>query len=408
VVGAGPAGATAALVLARAGQRVLLVDRVSFPRDKACGDLVGPRAVRLLEELEVEMPPMAVAADMLLAGPRRGLVDLPWPASGAFPAYALAAPRLHFDEALYRAALTAGAEPLQGTVSGLTREGGRVRLELADGSQILADFVIAADGSLGRLGELAGLSEPSRALYGFALRYYADVAVERPLIVYTEPSPEVPYPGYGWLFPGPGDRANIGLGIAVGNDRRVSELATRLVEPFLARLKRMGFVPADLELEQRRGAFLRMGLAGVTPAGGQVFLTGDACALVNPLQGEGIAEGMLSGRRAAELILSAPASAEDDYRRFIAARFGPFYSRTIAAQELFTAHQRLFVAVGGLMTSRHLGQSLGPGWASYWNDLTSETESRRPRLLARGVSGIVGALTYKSARRQEIMNKLSS
>ncbi|MGH9231125.1 MAG: FAD-dependent oxidoreductase [Acidimicrobiales bacterium] len=48
VIGAGPAGSVAALVLARAGARVALVDKAAFPRDKACGDLVGPRGVRVL------------------------------------------------------------------------------------------------------------------------------------------------------------------------------------------------------------------------------------------------------------------------------------------------------------------------------------------------------------------------
>ena len=51
VVGAGPAGSVAATVLARGGARVALVDKAGFPRDKACGDLVGPRGVQLLRDL---------------------------------------------------------------------------------------------------------------------------------------------------------------------------------------------------------------------------------------------------------------------------------------------------------------------------------------------------------------------
>ena len=56
VVGSGPAGSIAALVLARGGARVALVDKASFPREKACGDLIGPRGVQLLHELAVEVP----------------------------------------------------------------------------------------------------------------------------------------------------------------------------------------------------------------------------------------------------------------------------------------------------------------------------------------------------------------
>ena len=51
VVGAGPAGSVAAIVLARAGAKVGLVDKAGLGRDKACGDLVGPRGVRLLDDL---------------------------------------------------------------------------------------------------------------------------------------------------------------------------------------------------------------------------------------------------------------------------------------------------------------------------------------------------------------------
>ena len=56
VVGAGPAGSVAALVLARGGARVALVDKAVFPRDKACGDLIGPRGVQLLVDLDLPSP----------------------------------------------------------------------------------------------------------------------------------------------------------------------------------------------------------------------------------------------------------------------------------------------------------------------------------------------------------------
>ena len=56
VVGAGPAGSVAALVLARAGARVGLVDKAGIGRDKACGDLIGPRGVRLLDDLGLTVP----------------------------------------------------------------------------------------------------------------------------------------------------------------------------------------------------------------------------------------------------------------------------------------------------------------------------------------------------------------
>ena len=66
VVGAGPAGAAAALALARAGVEVALLDRAAFPRDKVCGDLLGTWAVQLLRRLRID--PARFAAYPPLAG----------------------------------------------------------------------------------------------------------------------------------------------------------------------------------------------------------------------------------------------------------------------------------------------------------------------------------------------------
>src|SRR4051812_25146381 len=77
VIGAGPAGSVAALVLARGGARVALVDKARFPRDKACGDLVGPRGVQLLNDLAIEMRPTTTVDDMLVVGPTGRRVRLP-------------------------------------------------------------------------------------------------------------------------------------------------------------------------------------------------------------------------------------------------------------------------------------------------------------------------------------------
>jgi 2-polyprenyl-6-methoxyphenol hydroxylase-like FAD-dependent oxidoreductase len=77
VVGAGPAGSVAALVLARGGARVALVDRRAFPRAKACGDLIGPRGVRLLAELGIRVPGAGRLGDMVVIGPSGRKILLP-------------------------------------------------------------------------------------------------------------------------------------------------------------------------------------------------------------------------------------------------------------------------------------------------------------------------------------------
>ena len=112
VIGAGPAGSVTALVLARGGASVALVDKSRFPRDKACGDLVGPRGVQLLTDLGLELPSAATVGDMVVVGPTGRRVRLPCYPGSSYPGYAIASPRACLDATLQEAAISAGADSL--------------------------------------------------------------------------------------------------------------------------------------------------------------------------------------------------------------------------------------------------------------------------------------------------------
>src|SRR5713226_9123716 len=158
VVGAGPGGSIAALVLARAGARVALVDKAAFPRDKACGDLVGPRGVGLLAELGVSVPDAGQGADLLVVGPSGHRSRLPAFRGRTYPGHGVVIPRVVLDDALRTAALQAGAEPIRARVSGVDRApGGPLRaLITSDGQRLAADAFIGADGALSPVARLAG------------------------------------------------------------------------------------------------------------------------------------------------------------------------------------------------------------------------------------------------------------
>src|SRR5919206_1914291 len=111
VVGGGPAGSVAALVLARGGARVALVDKARFPRDKACGDLVGPRGVQVLRDLDLRLPGARPVGDMIVVGPTGRKVRLPCQPGLTYPGHGLAVPRAVLDQTLRQAAVAAGAEP---------------------------------------------------------------------------------------------------------------------------------------------------------------------------------------------------------------------------------------------------------------------------------------------------------
>jgi geranylgeranyl reductase family protein len=407
VVGAGPAGSVAATVLARGGARVLLLDRVGFPRDKACGDLLSPRAFGLLIELGIDLGGTIPAGDMRLIGLSGHELLLPCPVSRTLPPHGLAVPRLALDDTLLREAVRAGAAFRRGELRtlGSLEQGARV-FELADGSRVRTSFVVGADGAHSTVGQLGGLVVADEVIWAFALRYYVEAEVDVPTIVYLARDGTQPVPGYGWLFPGPEGRANLGVGVALGQSRTGAYLGLQLVPGFVERLRELGMVDGE-RLEARRGGWLKLALAGTIPARNGILLVGDAAALVNPLQGEGVAEAMMSGRAAAEAIL-AGGSAEAAYRRYLERVFADDYAANAAVHMLMLHEPRLFGRLGNVLTHPLFAPALGPGWATYWNQLTEEATPGIGRTVAQLLGRAAGLATRRSAVSRRIHERLES
>ncbi len=404
VVGSGPAGAVAALVLARAGARVALVDKAAFPRDKACGDVVGPRGLGVLRELGLGPGPGALrVGDMVVVGPSGRRVVLPCFEGADYPGHGVALPRQGLDAWLAGQALDAGAEAVRGRVEdvGGSRDeaGAAVEIALDGGRKLRADVVIGADGATSRVADAAGLVDPRRVLWGFAVRVYLEEPVAVPHIVLWERQRGRIFPGYGWLFPGPDGRANAGLGIGTGTDRRAGAGAVRLLPEFLEHLRRLGLVqsPGDGSGPGRLGGWLKMGLVGTTPAAGPVLLTGDAAGLVNPLQGEGIAHAMTSGRRAAQAVLAGPGSAAARYRAGLARDHLDYHRVAAAAHSQLVGRPAAAAVVGRVLTHPLVGRALAGGWSLYWNELLEGAPPGRARTVAAAASVLGRALSRPSA-----------
>jgi menaquinone-9 beta-reductase len=307
VVGAGPAGAAAALEARRLrpGASVLLVDKAAFPRDKACGDGLGPHAV---DELE------ALGAGAVLEGypPIRGLRlrspgGMEVAGDPARPNYVV--PREVLDARLVAAAQAAGAELRCGSaVRRLEQHDGGV---LVDGD-LTARVVVGADGAnsvVRRL--LGGPSNPDRAL-AIAVRGYAPAPPGRPeqLIAWVADG----WPAYVWSFPTGTGVANVGYGLLRSRfhgDR--AELHRRL---------RRLLPGVEPDPDSLRAHHLPFSSFRPPPGRGQVLLAGDAASLVNPLSGEGIYYALASGRLAARAALTAPREPVAAYRRLLAKAFG--------------------------------------------------------------------------------------
>jgi geranylgeranyl reductase family protein len=416
VVGSGPAGSIAALVLVRGGARVALVDKVAFPRDKACGDLIGPRGVQLLHDLNIDMSDAARVSDMVVVGPTGNRVRLPAPPGRTYPGYGLVAQRSLFDLALQRAAIAAGAEFLAGRADEpIVEDHGRVAgfvltsTSPSAKTRVRADVIIGADGATSHVAEVAGLSDANRVLWGFAVRAYLETPVVLPHIMFWTPEPGAAFPGYGWVFPSDGGRANVGLGVGVLANRTAARRATRDLNAFLEHAARVGVLHAHASAPSRDrplGAWLKMGLVGTTPAKDRVFLVGDAAGLVNPLQGEGIAQAMDSGRAAAGAILGGMERAADRYRAHLARTHAPYLSTTASAQRWLLRSPRLVAALTRGLTVPGVGRTLAGGWSIAWNNLLDGASPSVATSLAATASGLGHMLTALSVDRRWITNHL--
>src|SRR3990172_7662583 len=337
VAGAGPAGSTAARILAREGGSVLLLDRARFPRDKPCGGGVTLRAAACQE---IDLTPVV---ERTVTGARFSLrlgeaFDRRYEKPLTYMTQ-----RCRLDAFLVEAAVAAGAtfqdgEPVRAvevSPNGGSGSGVTVRTERGSYS---ARALIGADGANGVVGRDTG-TRPETEIA---------VALEG----------NVPYPdgvperwrefvgldlgglagGYGWVFP-KGDHLNVGVG--------AWKYAAFTLRPKLAGLcARYGFDPYGLE--SLRAPHLPVRVPGSTIARGPVAVVGDAAGLVDPLSGEGIHMAFMSGRLAPKTALRMLAGEADDlsaYQRAVERRLQPELSVSRKLQELFHFAPPPYVAV---------------------------------------------------------------
>jgi geranylgeranyl reductase family protein len=333
VVGAGPAGSSTACHLAGAGRRVLLVEKVAFPRDKACGDGLTRSSVQLLGELGLGE---RIATCHRVAGVRvstdaNGQRDrLYRPFGDAGVDYGVVIPRRELDELVCRKAVDAGAVLWERTAAtALTVDRGRVTgVALRSGQverQVSASFVVVANGGGSALTRAIGGATRDRWSMGFAVRgYFGDIDPVEDLfhvhVPLVDPRGNRMLAGYGWVFPMGGTTANIGVGYFPTQQEDLSVNLREVFEAFVAGLRRRDRRFARMRLAGRlQGAPLRCGMdhAGCAEAG--VLLAGDAAGLVDPFTGEGIDSALESGRLAAQVLdaaLASPHPRESDLREY--------------------------------------------------------------------------------------------
>ena len=295
VVGAGPAGCVAAMVLAAAGRSVALVEKERFPRYKTCGGGVVARALASLPC----RPPRD--GDIPLRAEHRIIVH--HPGSAPIVVDRLESPlmlvmRADFDRFLAERAAEAGAERLEGAaLHDLTWGRGRYVCRIGDRT-IEAAAVVGADGAESRVARFApgarrgvklGVALEGEIIPGSGAAIPSDIRAETRFDFGAVPG------GYGWVFPKKDH-------LSVGVFSRQPPFSS-LRESYRGYVAKRGLSVEGVTEDRLTGHRIPVRPRHVRGHGG-LLLTGDAAGLVDPLTGEGISFAVRSGRAAAEAILS--------------------------------------------------------------------------------------------------------
>lgn len=336
VIGAGPAGASAARVAAEAGRRVLVLEKASLPRYKTCGGgIIGPSAAALPPGFRPPVKEQVTAVSFTLRGRWRRTRRT---RSGT-PMFALVN-RPEFDAALVDAARSAGAAIREGaTVQRVDQDTDTVVVGLADGTVVRARALVGADGSAGRTSAYVGVT--------FAqvdLGLEAEIPVPPEVADYWRGRVLIdwgPVPGsYAWVFP-KDDVLTVGVICARGN----GEATRSYLRDFIASLALSGFRPSVTS-----GHLTRCRTDESPLARGRVLVAGDAAGLLEPWTREGISFALRSGRAAGAAAATVAAArtdadvkeATEEYRAHIDGTLGREMRAGRAMLAAFTRRPHVF------------------------------------------------------------------
>lgn len=288
VVGAGPAGSTAARELAAAGARVLILDKETFPRYKACGGGIPVRTERLFPfPIDSVVEDSVHLLDVACRGESRFVKD-----SGA--PFAHMVMRDRFDALLLEQAQNAGSKFRAETTVRSIKIGDEVTVRAPE-FEATASYLVCADGAHSPVGRMAGLGEGIAECAAWEVEMRAPAAQ---LAHYRATSlVDVGYHpwGYAWLFP-KGSVLSIGIVLP-------PEQAATMKERVNGYIGRLGLSSAEVDIA--RGHKIRFRRANEPIARGRVLLAGDAAGFADEFTEEGIYYAAESGRIAARNVLRA-------------------------------------------------------------------------------------------------------
>jgi geranylgeranyl reductase family protein len=336
IIGAGPSGAAAAICLASNGVRVLLVDKGKTGRDKTCGDALIPDAFEALERIGCLDQVSKLAhhvSHLKIYAPNRTTVDV----QGRLACL----PRQTLDQILVDQAIAHGVDYRSETsFIALIEETDRVtgaRLIDQNGAEIsvLANYVLLATGANSDALQKYGMRTRKTAS-GMALRAYYKLptGLANEMNHFSISLEQKICPGYGWIFAGPENTFNVGVGYFLDSWKKPpTENLRELWSWFL-----QSFEPASQihkyaeQLSTEKGAPLRTALAGANFSKPGLMLIGETIGTTYSFSGEGIGKAMQTGIMAAECIGRHDEAPEVEYATLIRSQLSDQYAAYRMAQ----------------------------------------------------------------------------
>lgn len=308
IVGAGPAGSTAALYASRFGLKALLLEKESFPRDKICGDAISGKSMTILKDLnlleEVKGLPGASIDTITFGSPDHQQVNIRLfkDKTKGLPT-GLVIRRKIFDQFLFSKAKMVLENIVENcTVSDLLFENDSVvgliaKLKGGEEKQFRGKIILGADGFRSIVARKSGLYHHDPEHWIIALRQYYQNIKDLNSQIELHYVDEI-QPGYLWIFPVEEGMANVGIGMHYNSlKKRKVDLKNAMKKalsqpPFAERFRQA------VALEEPKGWNLPVGSLHRKCYGNGFMLLGDAAGLIDPFSGEGIGNAMFSARTA--------------------------------------------------------------------------------------------------------------
>ena len=342
IIGAGPSGSNAAISYKNLNPnlKVGLIDKSIFPRDKSCGDAIGPGVISALKRFNnqhiLDNEPQVVSTT--LYGPENiGIQNYIPEVKNKEDSIVYVIPRIDLDNRILNLAKDLDVDVFEGYsfVSFEKDSDNKLVVEIKNGDNITklgAKILVGADGANSRVRKQLNVNTNSDWHKAIAIRAYIDspnyleIFKERTLMFEINVSAEK---GYAWAFPSKGNLLNIGIGVPLNIFKKEKLDINVLLQDFITQLTNRGVVVENIRDEK---SYL-LPFASSRPKFRNdinVALIGDASSMINPMSGEGIFYGMEAGYLLAKNTYNLIDSPEltkgiADYEKAFSKRFRKHY-----------------------------------------------------------------------------------